>query len=202
MDNYETEEFIREKVSPKLKEGEQIMWCGCTADGATPKERGHSVWELVFMAGWFAVITYALKECTTPAFIDSLTENTEAVSDKMMLIFTVVFLSLFYLAGLSMVIKYFIEKKRYYAVTNRRLYIMKKSGRIVRSNSLSNFSMASYKASDRGIGVIKLERIRSSGREKYLSIGGISDCEAVCDIFVSAIAASHFHDRRADFNIF
>lgn len=190
MNNYDAEAFISEKLSSKLKEGEKIMWCGCTADGATPKERGHSVAELVIIAVWFAAVTFAFKDYITADFISSLTVNTEAVSDKMMWIFIVVFFSLFYLAGLSMVYNFFISKKLYYAVTNRRLYVLKKSGRIVRANSLRNFSSAFYKASDRGIGVIKLERIRSYRRGKFLSIGGVADCAAVCDVFNTAIASA------------
>lgn len=190
MDNYETEEFISEKLLPKFKEGEKIMWCGCTADGATLKERGRSVGELVITAVWFAAVTFAFKDCITADFISSLTANTEAVSDKTMLIFIVVFFSLFYLAGLSMVCNFFISKKLYYAVTNRRLYVLKKSGRIVRASYLKNFSSAYYKASDRGVGVIKLVRIHSYRRGKILSIGGVADCAAVCDVFNTAIASA------------
>ena len=190
MDNYDTEAFISEKLSSKLKEGEKIMWCGCTADGATLKERGRSAGELVIMAVWFAAVTFAFKDCITADFISSLTANTEAVSDKMMLIFIVIFFSLFYLAGLSMVYNFFISKKMYYAVTNRRLYVLKKSGRIVRASYLKQFSSAYHKAGDRGIGVIKLVRIHSYRRGKILSIGGVADCAAVCDVFNTAIAAA------------
>lgn len=190
MIDYDAEAFISEKISSKLKEGEKIMWCGCTADGATLKERGRSAGELVIIAVWFAAVTFAFKDCITADFISSLTANTEAVSDKTMLIFIVIFFSLFYLAGLSMVYNFFISKNMYYAVTNRRLYVLKKSGRIVRASYLKQFSSAYYKAGDRGIGVIKLVRKHSYRRGKILSIGGVADCAAVCDVFNTAIAAA------------
>ncbi len=210
MNNYEVESFVTEKISKKLVPDEQIMWCGTTAKGATPKERGRSVIELVFAAVWFIIITMGFKRMfSMPAgmpedvHIVGVADEVTSIGDEKVQIFMIVFIALFYLAGLSMVFNFFIPKKLYYAVTDRRLYVLKKSGRIVRSKSLRNFSSAIYKASDRGIGVIRLKRIYSSDNSRYLSIGGIADCEAVCGVFNAAIAAApQFNDRRADFNIF
>ena len=65
MNNYETEEFIREKISPKLKEGEQILWCGATASDATRKERGIKRNNYISMAVYFVLLT-----CLAMKFMD------------------------------------------------------------------------------------------------------------------------------------
>lgn len=178
MNNYETEEFIREKISPKLKEGEQILWCGATASDATRKERGVKHGNYISMAVYFVLLT-----CLAMKFMDI-----SQYPDKKDIIVPIVFFGLFYLAGICSVISMFVRKIGYYAITNMRLIVITKSGIIRVSMMLKRFRYVRCVESERGIGTLSFVERGNSGKKKgSIKVIGIEDAATVCILAENAI---------------
>lgn len=178
MDNYETEEFIREKISPKLKEGEQILWCGATASDATRKERGIKRNNYISMVVYFVLLT-----CLAMKFMDI-----SQYPDKKDIIVPIVFFGLFYLAGICSIIMMFVRKIQYYAITNMRAMVLSKSGVIRVSTMLTRFRYARCTFfSDRGVGTVKLFEKPHGKKTGSLKIIGVEDAAAVYELAESAI---------------
>ncbi len=170
MKNYETEEFIREKISPKLKEGEQILWCGATASDATQKERGIRISDHISNVVFLAGITLVASR-----FMDI-----SAYTDKKDIIVPIVFFGLFYLAIIIRIISMFVRKISYYAITNMRLLVMTKSGTIRVSMMLMRFRYVRCVESDRGVGTLWfVERGHSGKKKNSIKVIGIEDAAAV-----------------------
>lgn len=176
MDNYEAEAFISEKLSSKLKDDEQILWCGGTVSDATPKERGVTIFSYILPVIWIGIVS----KVTFDYF------KTAPVTGQKETIFMIIFFGLFYLAGINMIFSLFTRKKQYYAITNRRALVMSKRGSVRRSTPLTYFRYVMHSDKGRNVGVVRFVR-SGSGSNKVMAFTAIENPAAVRGIAENAI---------------
>lgn len=178
MNNYETEAFISEKLSPKLKDDEQILWCGGTVSDATQKERGIRISDHISNVLFLTGLTYLVYKCMGGI-------SAEIKKD---IIVPIVFFGLFYAAVIIRIISMFVRKIRYYAITNMRLLVMTKKGTIRVSMMLIRFRYVKCIESERGAGTLWFVEKAKSGKKKgSIKVIGIENAATVSVLAENAI---------------
>jgi hypothetical protein len=176
MDNYDAEAFISEKLSSKLKEGEKIMWCGCTVKGSTMYERGYSLPKLIFMLIWTlaaaGLMVFLLKN---------------AVHEPIDVFWILLFSLLFITVGVLNIRKMIFGNQEFYAVTNEKFYRLSSKGFLTASVMLNSFYIVSYKeySPERGYVKITLKRLTRKSDRKLIFIRGIDNPHSVYDIIMA-----------------
>lgn len=176
MDNYEVEAFISEKLSSKLKDNEQILWCGCTVKGSTMFERGYSWLKLIFVIIWTlaaaGIMVFLLKN---------------AVYEPIDVFWILLFSLLFIISGVLAIWKIIFGKQEFYAVTNRKFYRLSSNGFLTASVMLKSFRIVSYReySFERGYIKANLKRVTRKSKRKLIYIRGINDPRSVYDIILA-----------------
>ncbi len=181
MNKYENAEGarIREQFAPKLEEGESIQWCGASAEKLTMRERGMSGKHLIFPV-------FCLSICIIAVVAVFL--NMSSIG----MIFTILLLAgivLFFNFSVIILHRVLFGAQSLYVVTNKRLYILTKKGKIDVSLELTALSSIYATPGRNNTGTVSM-RNSSVGKYSnmvYVNLMGIEYPTKVCDIITEAV---------------
>lgn len=202
MDNYEAESFLRMYLEPQFLEAEKLMWCGVTEKDAKPKEYSR-IKPLLIAIGILLLLGVLFTGAAVKDAISGSFGNVMGGLSLGLLLLSV--------AGFLFYLCFIYRKKRYYAVTNYRVYILDEKGNIVQSQKMRSYYKIRYYASSRSVGWVEVYK-----KEKKINIGdayeryynkeivtfrGVKEAEkAYHCINQLLLDAGRKTDERADFN--
>lgn len=188
------EEFIRAKIEKKLLDDENIVWCGSTVKGATPQERNQSI-ITVFVAAFWLFVTGSIFTSAMSDFIEKAKGN----FTLWIVIAIFIFVAIYFPA--EILYNYFVGKFRYYVLTNKRIYIIRKNGFIKLSLSLKYCFKVVYVSGTGSIGTVKFV-FNTSGNNKAVCFSGIENADEVHSLAEGVLAEGNaYYDNRANFNL-
>jgi len=181
MNKYENAEGakIREQFAPKLEDGESIQWCGASAEKLTMRERGMSGKHLVFPV-------FCLSLCIIAAVVLLVSASSIGIIITALLFAAVVLLFNFSVIVLHRVL---FGAQSLYVVTNKRLYILTKKGKIDVALELTALSSIYATPGRNNTGTVSM-RNSSVGKYSnmvYVNLMGIEYPTKVCDVITEAV---------------
>ncbi|MBR3970756.1 MAG: hypothetical protein IKJ87_06730 [Ruminococcus sp.] len=170
---------IKEMFSPKLEEGENICWCGESAEKLTMRERGMSGKHLVFPL-------FCLSLCIIAAV--AVLVN---MSNVGIILTVLLFAGVFVFFNFSVIIlhRVLFGVQNLYVVTNKRLYMLTKRGKIDVALELTALSSIYATPGRNNTGTVSM-RNSSVGKYSnmvYVNLMGIENPTKVCDIITEAV---------------
>lgn len=188
------EEFIRAKIEKKLLDDENIVWCGSTAKGATPQERNQSI-VTIFVAAFWLFVTGSIFSSAMPVYIEKTKDN-----PALWIVIAIFIFVTFYFPA-EILYNYFVGKFRYYVLTNKRIYIIRKNGFIKLSRSLKYCFKVLYVSGTGSIGTVKFV-FNTSGNNNAVCFSGIENADEVHSLAEGVLAEGNaYYDNRANFNL-
>lgn len=170
---------IKEMFSPKLEEGENICWCGASAEKLTMRERGMSGKHLIFPL-------FCLSLCIIAA-VSVLVNMGNIGIILTILLFAGIFV--FFNFSVIMLHRVLFGVQSLYVVTNKRLYMLTKKGKIDVALELTALSSIYATPGRNNTGTVSM-RNSSVGKYSnmvYVNLMGIENPTKVCDIITEAV---------------
>ena len=190
MNRYENAEGarIREMVAPKLEDGEVIQWCGASAEKLSMRERGMSAKHLILPV-------FLVSLCIILAVIVLVSIGSLGII--LTILSGVGVFALFY-GSVILLHRVLFGVQNLYVVTNKRLYMLNKKGKIEVALELTALSSIYATPGRNNTGTVSM-RNSSVGKHSnmvYVNLMGIEYPTKVCDIITEAVDNAIIMDKK------
>lgn len=181
MNNYENAEGarIREMFTPKLEDGEVIQWCGASAEKLTMRERGMTAKHLILPV-------FLVSVCLILAVL--ILVSMSSLGIILTILSAAGVFALFY-GSVILLHRVLFGTQSLYVVTNKRLYMLNKKGKIEVALELTALSSIYATPGRNNTGTVSM-RNSSVGKYSnmvYVNLMGIEYPTKVCDIITEAV---------------